>query len=147
VNREWAENKVREFIALLEQSAALWEAGLRSMPTSNWDQVEASIGHRILTIDRIAREVNVGLCEGLVTRDGGMGFPHTTQRRSSEMLLGALVDMDELEANLGPQGPRLAAAQLHPWVWEAAARQWDDGHRRDAIQRSLYQCVRPGAAL
>jgi hypothetical protein len=35
---------------------------------------------------------------------------------------------------LGVEGPTIAAAGLHPWVWEAASRPWADGHRRSAIQ-------------
>lgn len=27
----------------------------------------------------------------------------------------------------------MAATQLHPWVWEVAARLWDNGHRKEAV--------------
>lgn len=31
----------------------------------------------------------------------------------------------EIEEQIGPRGPRLAASSLHPWVWDAAASYWD----------------------
>lgn len=54
-------------------------------------------------------------------------------------LEGALTSADEVQRILGPRGPRLDAVGLHPWVWEAAARAWDDGHRRGAIQAAATQ--------
>jgi len=53
-----------------------------------------------------------------------------------DVLLGALDRQQDIAAIVGPTGPELAASQLHEWVWSAAAKQWDDGHRRDAIQRA-----------
>jgi uncharacterized protein Ymh len=35
---------------------------------------------------------------------------------------------------VGPVGPRLVASELHPAIWGAAARLWDDGHVRQAVQ-------------
>jgi hypothetical protein len=40
----------------------------------------------------------------------------------------------EIEENLGPTGPQLAATSLHRLVWEAASRLWDDGYYRQAVQ-------------
>jgi hypothetical protein len=35
---------------------------------------------------------------------------------------------------MGPDGPQLSAARLHPWVWEHATQLWADGHRRAAVE-------------
>lgn len=51
-----------------------------------------------------------------------------------DQLYGTVEQRDELDTLLGPAGPQLAAGTMHPWVWESAARLWDDGHRREAIQ-------------
>ena len=40
----------------------------------------------------------------------------------------------ELDEKLGPAGPKLAAAEMHPWVWEEAASRWEAGFFRDAVQ-------------
>ena len=45
-----------------------------------------------------------------------------------------LASKSELDEILGDQGPNLAAEGMHDRVWGAAARLWDDGHPRQAIQ-------------
>lgn len=50
-----------------------------------------------------------------------------------ERLVGRITKQDRIDAVLGPEGPKLAAAEFHPWVWEAAPR-WDAGFHRDAVQ-------------
>jgi uncharacterized protein (TIGR02391 family) len=37
------------------------------------------------------------------------------------------------ERHLADPGPSLTAAQLHPWVWEAARPAWDAGNYEDAV--------------
>ncbi len=41
---------------------------------------------------------------------------------------------EELSEIIGPTGPRLQAAEFYPVIWGAAARLWDDGHHRAAVQ-------------
>jgi hypothetical protein len=53
-------------------------------------------------------------------------------RRSVELLQAVLEDLEEKEKT--PDLPGLDAADFHPWVAEAAARLWQDGHRRQAVQ-------------
>jgi hypothetical protein len=40
---------------------------------------------------------------------------------------------EEIERNLGDVGPKLAAAALHPWVWEAARSLWSSAHYAQAV--------------
>ena len=49
-------------------------------------------------------------------------------------LVAAVNRREEVATALGPSGPSLAAAELHPWVWEEAAPRWDAGFYRDAVQ-------------
>ena len=51
-------------------------------------------------------------------------------RRAKAMILRRR----EIEENLGPTGPQLAAASLHRLVWEAASGLWDDGYYKQAVQ-------------
>lgn len=53
-------------------------------------------------------------------------------RRSVELLQAVLEDLEEREK--APDLPGLDPADFHPWVAEAAARLWQDGHRRQAVQ-------------
>jgi hypothetical protein len=53
-------------------------------------------------------------------------------RRAVEMLRAFAEDLEERERR--PDLPGLDPADLHPWVVEAAARLWKDGHQRQAVQ-------------
>ncbi len=135
MNRAWALSKVNEFVDLLRRSNAQWRIDAESMRGHGpeWPELESRIARSVLTIEKIAREVEPGVCEGLLIRNGGYAWPHTDQLRSAELLLGVLHDQDELATNLGPQGPKLALSRMHPWIWHAAALLWDDGHHTQAV--------------
>ena len=49
-------------------------------------------------------------------------------------LRAGLVTAAEAQAIVGPRGPALRAASLHPAVWNAALLLWSDGHYRAAVQ-------------
>jgi hypothetical protein len=138
MNYGWAEAKVAEFIAGLDQHRIEWAVRMstQSSESSTLPQLEATINEKLLTIAAIATEINPGLNEGLSKIDGGYSWPHKSQLQASQLLLGAIRDRVELAENLGPQGPRLLGAQFHQWVWLPAANVWEIGHRRDAIQRA-----------
>lgn len=53
-------------------------------------------------------------------------------RRAVEMLQAFVEDLEEREGT--PALPGLDPAELHPWVAESAARLWQDGHQRQAVQ-------------
>jgi hypothetical protein len=61
-------------------------------------------------------------------------WPYRTILQTSQQLAGLLDSHEEAERILGPVGPKLAAANLHPWIWNAAVDLWDDGHLREAVQ-------------
>ena len=48
-------------------------------------------------------------------------------------LRGILESETDHKRILGTRGPTLAAEGLHPWVWEAAAKLWDDRHYKQAV--------------
>jgi hypothetical protein len=55
-------------------------------------------------------------------------------QQASQQLAGLLSSLEEAEQILGPRGPKLSAASLHPWIWNAAVSLWDNGYRREAVQ-------------
>ena len=61
-------------------------------------------------------------------------WPYRTILQTSQQLAGLLDSHEEAERILGPVGPKLAAANLHPWIWNAAVDLWDAGHLREAVQ-------------
>ncbi len=53
-----------------------------------------------------------------------------------DQLVGLLKAQVRRREVMAPDPPGLAAAQLHPWVYDVAVDQWVAGHRRDALQRA-----------
>lgn len=62
------------------------------------------------------------------------GHPFNQARVAVIEGIAILSQREELASIVGPLGPRLAAAELHPVVWGAAAELWDDGYTRAAVQ-------------
>jgi hypothetical protein len=52
---------------------------------------------------------------------------------------GFLSQRDDYRAVFTPQGPRLSASALHPWVWDAAKHLWSQGHHRNAVGNAATQ--------
>ena len=62
------------------------------------------------------------------------GHPFTQARVAIVEVIAILAQREELAEIVGPVGPRLVASELHPTIWGAAAKLWDDGHIRQAVQ-------------
>ena len=55
---------------------------------------------------------------------------------ATDRLIGILEKREDYEQIFGAEGPKLAGSQLHPWVWDAAATLWDDGHYEPAVHEA-----------
>lgn len=99
-----------------------------------YDALVAQMHNQLPLIEAIAREVDPEVASTL--REHLRRGHHGPIVDCCDLLLGTLNSASDIEAIVGPAGPRLAASQLHPWVWNAASEQWDASHRRDAIQRA-----------
>jgi hypothetical protein len=89
---------------------------------------------------RLARDVVVGMGEKNLAlmieehEEGAYGgHPFTQARVAIVEAIAILTQREELAAIVGPVGPRLSASELHPNIWSAAAKLWDDGHYRQAV--------------
>ena len=76
------------------------------------------------------------LAAKVVEHEEGMygGHPFTQARVAIVEAIAILTQREELAEIVGPVGPRLSASDLHPTIWGAAARLWDDDHFRAAVQ-------------
>lgn len=61
-----------------------------------------------------------------------LGNGEQTVRRA----LGRLQTDQETRRKLGSAAPRMSADGLHPVIWQAAGRLWEDGHYAQAVQRA-----------
>jgi hypothetical protein len=84
-------------------------------------------------VQQIAQRADPLLAAQLVV-DHKSPCPFGSIEEAARQLAGRLDSTEEAGQILGPCGPKLSAANLHPWIWNAAVDLWDDGHRREAVQ-------------
>lgn len=129
-------DKVRNFIALIDQNEPLWRAARTAARSSyavaQLKQSDSQIHELLPLILRIADRVDPEVAAKL--RQESHGWHWRPAMEASRQLVGLLSSIEETERILGPVGPRLAAASLHSWIWNAAVDLWDNGHRREAVQ-------------
>jgi hypothetical protein len=89
-----------------------------------------------LAHDVIAAMGEEDLAAKVVEHEEGLygGHPFTQARVAIVEAIAILALREELAEIVGPVGPRLVASELHPAIWGAAAKLWDDGHLRQAVQ-------------
>jgi hypothetical protein len=127
-----ARSKVREFLACVDQSEHIYnETGLYE-DSALLRQTYSQVHERLPLILRIAARADAEIAVALKVQTDG--WPFYKVKDAARQLAGLLDSMEEAERILGPVGPKLAAANLHPWIWNAAVDLWDDGHLREAVQ-------------
>jgi hypothetical protein len=131
-----AAKKVDEFVRLLRADESHWsdEEVVPIEPPEHWAMRdrETEIQRRLGLVVQIAERVDPALLPLLRAESPGWRWQQTL--KAAQELAGHLTSLEEAEQILGPVGPRLAAARLHPWVWNVAVSLWDNGHRREAVR-------------
>jgi hypothetical protein len=89
-----------------------------------------------LAHDVIAAMGEDGIAIHVIEHEEGLygGHPFTQARVAIVDAMAILAQREELAEIVGPVGPKLVASELHPVIWGAAARLWDDGHLPQAVQ-------------
>ncbi len=124
--------KVRGFVAQVEHSQRIYnETGLYAQDVQ-LKQSYNQVYELLPLISRIAARADPEIAAALKVQTDG--WPFYKVKDAAWQLVGLLDSMEEAERILGPVGPKLAAANLHPWVWNAAVSLWDNGHLREAVQ-------------
>jgi hypothetical protein len=128
MNTEWAAEKLREFVAAIDEY-------VRTRPPGEYLGNEDHY-RRLMRLEptakRILKELDSDLADFRVEAMDG----EYSARTAAVKGLGILADQEEVEVNLRPTGPVFAAARLHPWVWDAASTFWDAGHYRQAVEQA-----------
>jgi Protein of unknown function (Hypoth_ymh) len=122
--------KVQSFIVILKRGQQEWSKG--GTPPYILDYRNNDILERLPLIVRIAARVDADLPAKL--QEESEGWPYEQTLKAARQLAGLLKATEDAQQILGPVGPKLAAANLHPWIWDAAVGLWDNGHRREAVQ-------------
>jgi hypothetical protein len=131
-----AAEALRQFIKEVDDQFARWNGSHNPANDPVLQEGREHLKLRRPAIERIVETVEPGRHRRW---EVDRGFEFREAREHALRAVGILESRAEVDAILGPSGPRLQAAQLHPWVWEAAARLWDGGHRRAALQAAATQ--------
>jgi len=125
--------KVDEYGAWCQRSGEIQRAKANDyIHDPQWVELTRQITEGLPLMEKIAQEIDPRRATQLRARD--VVIMHKHKREACQELRGAILSQEEAADILGPQGPKLAAARLHPWVWKHAAELWSDGHRRAAVQ-------------
>ena len=132
MDTELALGRVTEFVHLCEASHEIQNRRLSDYSTdATWKQIDSDITNRLPIVEAIAAAVDERLALQLRTHD--MAISHHNMLKASRELQGALEHQEEIARILNP-GPKLAAVEMHSWVWDHAAGLWADGYHREAVR-------------
>lgn len=107
---------------------------------SDWDSVRAVESASVIPRLELARQIAEASGHGGLqivappARSMYNDTPYQANRDALVVLETRLAESERMAAILGPRGPQLSTASLHPTVWRAAAHLFDGGHYRQAVQ-------------
>ena len=107
---------------------------------SDWDAVRSVEAASVIPRLELARQIAVAAghtgLQIVASPDHSMynDAPYQMNRKALVVLETRLAESDRMAAILGPKGPQLSTANLHPTVWDAAAHLFDRGFYRQAVQ-------------
>lgn len=127
--------KLEEFMATCEEYRRLHA---RIPAGSYWDErlmrpIANLVERQLPTVRRIIEALD----DSLLSDDFGVSEAYiglSSTESTTRQALAVLEDRDEWEEHLSPEGPSLAANNLHEWIWGAAAQFWDAGQYEAAVE-------------
>ena len=133
-NPEAALARVREFRDLLNADKKEEFEGGQTV----WERLNG-MRHLVEVIAQAIDPDNVAL---LSTKNAWNQWDTHDAYTETLRLIGILERQADYQQIFGPVGPTLAANQLHPWVWNAAASLWDDGYFGQAVEDAYKKVER-----
>jgi hypothetical protein len=135
LNSELALEQLGEFRSFVEEAQSIERVlpVYRRDGDATYQAVIAEMRKRLVIVEAIAAAVDdLNSAERIRNGiDGGWGLDNS--EAGCQVLIGRVEHAAVVDAIVGPSGPRLAAAEMHPWIWNAAVDLWDDGHHRQAV--------------
>lgn len=123
--------ELRTFIRLCDQNHEVWSSGgaATTHPTHRELQSQEPV------VKRIIEAVDISLL-GIVRSHarGGYEWDWRGWADAARKAVTLIERGDDIAQMLGPSGPRLSAADLHPKVWQVASAYWSSGHYDDAVE-------------
>ena len=107
---------------------------------SAWKASLAIEQNHVLPCLELVRQIaaHVGAAELVVAQPPNksqfISRPFQANRDALVVLRTRLAEQERMASILGPTGPQLSTAKLHPTIWGAAAQLFDGSHYRQAVQ-------------
>jgi hypothetical protein len=144
VNNALAHERLSSILELIDRWGDLYlrRWGKRDRPESPGlaAEVDKEID-KVRTRTKLAHDVIVAMGEEelaakVVEHEEGLygSHPFTQARVAIVEAIAILAQREELAEITGPAGPQLVASEMHPIIWGSAAKLWDDGYVRPAVQ-------------
>jgi uncharacterized protein (TIGR02391 family) len=133
VNFDWMGQKLEDFLAVCEEYEKERDRAHDMYHKETMRPLADKIDDELPTVQRIMGELDPSLLTenfGTALQYGGL---HETIRMTRRAL-GIVRDREEWMVNLAPDSPSLIADELHPNIWEAAAKIWETGDYKHAAQ-------------
>jgi hypothetical protein len=113
----WAEKKLEEYLELCDQVR-------RAVPRGEyWNETATRFNQQaelmLHTVERIIRWLDPSDTDKLLPPSYSSGGPSGEER--VRKALGAIRDLEEVEARMSPTAPEIAVDRLHPVIWKSAA--------------------------
>lgn len=122
--------QLAEFTGRVRRLEALQQRGVATLQNIEYENLKLEVNQRRPIIVAIARVVGGDYAEAI---EEGLDYANYSAVSPLDRLMGELVNAELISSIIGPAGPQLAATELRPWVWGAAAQLWDDGYHRQAV--------------
>lgn len=129
LNIGWALARLESFIEAVEANNSIAPT---IPPTSEYNSSRRKMESTAVAAEKILDRILPHWRSEL--RTGFTDNPWTQRKEFCVRAMEELRMQDEFEENLGENSPILNAAQLHPWVWDAAKPLWISGHFAEAVR-------------
>jgi uncharacterized protein (TIGR02391 family) len=132
---EWATERLAEFIDASDRVHVPPPSGVISGGSYRTKKPDDEVVRQWAVVERILTRYLPDWQARIQQPDGYSrpGYRWRDQREAALLCRAAIEAEAEIQANLADTGPTLAAAGLHPWVWDAARPAWSAGNYDDAI--------------
>ncbi len=147
-DRQWQAAVISDFIL----AADAVEAAKMSPFNSGTSPFDAAQQTKVRDLEKVAaqKQVLVEAALDQVVSDwraqrktGWMTTELKETRVVAERALAMIENADELALHASPaEAPRVDPAELHPWVWAGARRQWEHGEYETAVRYALDEILR-----
>lgn len=144
VDHRWATAQLQAFAAKIDQLAELDDDDLivRIAAREGGGVTSENVADNLLALDPVMRDLMNAARPGFgdyprpedeASNHYSAHYWKFTVKPSALRAIGVHNLGAEARERMKPDSPDLAADQLHPWVWDAAAPLWEAGSRPDAV--------------